>query len=174
MKITKKQLRRIIISELQNVRARDDKAAGSDRDDLEGSERPELDETDEESEEEEELNESRKLNERQVRRIIRQERRRLLSEATHGVISGIGFQSFDSRQAGRGKTDFAKAYNGTYAKSHSPANVAFNRRGSSRPSMQQAINEAYYTLENALRSGDQYTIACAATDVRDLLGSKLK
>ena len=40
--------------------------------------------------------------------------------------------------------------------------------------MQQAITEAYYTLENALRSGDQYTITSAATDVRDLLGSKLK
>tara|TARA_Y100000034_G_scaffold128784_1_gene184015 strand:+ start:482 stop:832 length:351 start_codon:yes stop_codon:yes gene_type:complete len=115
-----------------------------------------------------------KITKRQLRRIIREEKRRLLSEATHGVISGIGFQSFDNKQAGRGNTDFAKAYNGTYAKSQSPANVAFNRRGSSRPSMQQAITEAYYTLENALRSGDQYTITSAATDVRDLLGSKLK
>jgi len=115
-----------------------------------------------------------KITKRQLKRIIREEKHKLLSEATHGVISGIGFQSFDDRQAGRGNTDFAKAYGGTYAKSQSPANVAFNKRNSSSPSMQQAITEAYYTLENALRSGDQYTIACACTDARDLLGTKLK
>ena len=113
-----------------------------------------------------------KITKRQLRRIIREEKHKLLSEATHGVIAGIGFQSFDNKH--RGNTDFAKAYGGTYAKSQSPANVAFNKRNSSRPSMQQAITEAYYTLENALRSGDQYTIACACTDARDLLGTKLK
>jgi hypothetical protein len=77
MRITKKQLRRIILSELQSQRARDDVSAGSDRDDLKGHERPdlELDESDADEGEhkEDELNETRRLSYRQLRRIIREE-----------------------------------------------------------------------------------------------------
>ena len=43
MRITRNQIRRIILKELGDARARDDVAAGSERDDLEGDRRPELD-----------------------------------------------------------------------------------------------------------------------------------
>ena len=89
MKISKRQLRRIIISELQSQRARDDVSAGSDRDDLDGERRPdlELDESDDAAADDEAAAEGetiaerrRRVNRIKLRQMIREEKRKIMIE----------------------------------------------------------------------------------------------
>ena len=89
MRISKRQLRRIILNELQSQRARDDVSAGSGRDDLEGERRPdlELDETDDAAADDavaaegEPLDERRRrINRYKLRQMIREEKRKIMME----------------------------------------------------------------------------------------------
>ena len=89
MRISKRQLRRIILNELQSQRARDDVSAGSDRDDLEGERRPdlELDETDDAAADDADAAEGVPLEERRrrincykLRQMIREEKQKIMME----------------------------------------------------------------------------------------------
>jgi hypothetical protein len=85
MRITRNQLRKIILSEIGDARARDDVAAGSGRDDLEGDRRPELDmdesddaaADDDAAAEGEPMEENRRLHlKRRLRKIVRENSKR--------------------------------------------------------------------------------------------------
>jgi hypothetical protein len=116
-----------------------------------------------------------KITKRQLRRLIREEKRKLLKEVAHGLTPGIGFANWESNN-NRSSQGFAQAYHSAYADNTSTAAKVAVRRsnGAPRASLQEAINEAYYTLEEALRRGDSLSIERACTNVRNLLGSKLK
>jgi hypothetical protein len=115
-----------------------------------------------------------KITKRQLRRIIKEEKRKLLKEAAIGLAPGIGFANWEGN-GGRPQKDFAKAYHGQYAKNVPTAAKTAVRRSSGAPkaSLQEAVNEAYHLLEVALRRGDSLSIERACTNVRNLLGSKL-
>jgi len=115
-----------------------------------------------------------KITRRQLRRIIKEEKRKLLKEAVRGLTPGIGFANWENNN--RSSQSFAQAHHSTYVDNvPTAAQVAVRRsNGAPRASLQEAINEAYYTLEEALRRGDSLSIERACTNVRNLLGSKLK
>ena len=116
-----------------------------------------------------------KITKRQLKRIIKEEKRKLLKEAAHGLAPGIGFANWEG-SGGRPQKDFAKAYHGQYADNVPTAAKTAVRRASGAPraSLQETISEAYYTLEEALRRGDSLSIERACTNVRNLLGSKIR
>tara|TARA_R100000655_G_C2893778_1_gene177564 strand:+ start:126 stop:434 length:309 start_codon:yes stop_codon:yes gene_type:complete len=89
MRISKRQLRKIILSELQSQRARDDVSAGSGRDDLDGERRPdlELDESDDAAADDAAAAEGEPIEERRqritrnkLRQMIREEKRKIMIE----------------------------------------------------------------------------------------------
>ena len=114
-----------------------------------------------------------KITKRQLRRLIREEKRKILSEGKTGLAPGIGFANWDNGNTPR---DFAKAYHGEYARNvSSPARTASRRSpGASRDSLRETVVEAYNTLEEALRYGDPISIERAANTVKNLLGSKIR
>mgnify|MGYP001180231657 FL=1 len=113
-----------------------------------------------------------KITKRQLRRLIREEKRKILSEGKAGLAPGIGFANWDNS----GPKDFAKAYHGEYArKTNSAARTASRRApGANRESLRETVVEAYHTLEEALRYGDPISIERAANTVKNLLGSKIR
>jgi len=116
-----------------------------------------------------------KITKRQLRRIIKEEKRKLLKEAAAGLAPGIGFANWEGN-GGRPAKNFAKAYHGQYAHNvPSSARVASRRSaGVSGDSLREAVVEAYHTLEEALRYGDPISIERAANSVKNLLGSKIR
>ena len=116
-----------------------------------------------------------KITKNQLKRIIREEKHKLLKEAAHGLAPGIGFANWEGND-GRPAKDFAKAYHGSYAGDMPTAAKAAVRKshGAPQASLQEAVKEAYHTLEVALRRGDSLSIERACTNVKNLLGSKLR
>jgi hypothetical protein len=116
-----------------------------------------------------------KITKNQLKRIIREEKHKLLKEAAHGLAPGIGFANWEGNDA-RPARDFAKAYHGNYAANVPTAAKAAVRRSSGAPreSLQEVVNEAYHLLEVALRRGDSLSIERACTNVKNILGSKLR